>query len=452
MHPLRVLLIVSLAIAAAVAIGFGALLLNSGVLRGESAMLAAAVFVAYLIPWSGVFVWALRRASDLDTLIDRTVAIVEGVDAPVADRLYHAELDELARAIEELREMLHGQRASLAEQRAAVEQIVASLGEGLLAIGREGEVVFANPRVTGMFGARGPVTGRTVAEVVRRHSVIAALDRALHGKASVDRIATGSGEAERQIEMRAFPVVSSGEIAAVALFIDVTEIERLQKIRREFLDDFSHEVRTPLAGLRLAVETLQDRRLAPAHEEELRQVMLRQLGRLERLVQDLSELQRIESGDLVLDRRSVELGAFLRELSGEWRDRLPGSPVTFTVREEDAQVDADPLRLQQVFSNLLDNAWKHGGGEILIEVAAENDEAIVRISDQGEGIPPGETERIFNRFYRVDRSRSQKVPGAGLGLAIAKHLVLLHGGTIRAYNHASGGATFEVRLPLTVNR
>ena len=105
------------------------------------------------------------------------------------------------------------------------------------------------------------------------------------------------------------------------------------------------------------------------------------------------------------------------------------------------------MRLQQIFSNLLDNAWKHAGGGIHVEIARTDREAVVRISDEGDGIPPGEADRIFHRFHRVDRSRSQTVPGTGLGLAITKHLVLLHGGSIRAYNRSGGGATFEVRLP-----
>jgi signal transduction histidine kinase len=450
MHPLRVLLIVSLVVAAAIASAFGALLARAGVARLEVLVLAAGVFVAYLVPWTGVFLWAVRRASDLDTLIDRTVKVVEGDDArPLTDRLYHGELDDLARGIEELRGMLVRQRSSFAEHRAAVEQIVASLGEGLLAVNAKGRVVFANERVAEMFGSRGPLAGSTVAEVVRRHSVIDAIDKALHGRASIERISEGSEEDARQIEVRTFPVTSSSEIAAVALFIDMTEIERLQTIRREFIDDFSHEVRTPMAGLRSALETLDNGDVDPRHEVELRQVMLRQINRLERLVKDLSELYRIESGELVLDRRQLTLSHLLRDLCDDFRERAAGSDVRFTLRADETRTTADAVRLQQVFSNLLDNACKYSraSGEVLIEVGKDNGEAVVRISDDGEGIPPGEAERIFNRFYRADRSRSQKVPGVGLGLAIAKHLVMLHGGAIRAYNRPSGGATFEVRLP-----
>ncbi|MEO6488240.1 MAG: ATP-binding protein, partial [Thermoanaerobaculia bacterium] len=402
---------------------------------------------ACLVPWTGVFVWAMRRASDLETLIERTRGAVEGaIDRPIADRSFHGELDELARGIDAVRELVVEQRASFAEHRGAIDQIVGALGEGLLAVSPKGKVVFANSRLTEMFGI-GARAGSSVLEVVRKRSVAEAIQKALAGSPSVERVRSGAGHADRQIEIRVFPVTSSSEIAAVALFIDVSEIARLQNIRKDFLDDFSHEVRTPLAGLRSAAETLESGGLTREHEEALRQVMSRQLLRIERLVKDLSELNRVESGELVLERRPVNVHELLSDLCNEFRERFSDRPIALTSSGEDALASADPVRLQQIFSNLLDNAWKHAGGGIHVEVARTDGDAVVRISDEGDGIPPGEADRIFHRFHRVDRSRSQTVPGTGLGLAITKHLVLLHGGSIRAYNRTGGGATFEVRLP-----
>lgn len=447
MHPLRVLLVVSLAIAAAVGWGFGALAVSAGRGEVESVVLAVAVFAVFLLPWSGVYLWAVRRASDLDELTMRTRQLVAGIDAPaLADRTYHGELDDLGRAIAELRAQLNRQRVTYVEHRAAMDQIVASLGEGLLAVNGEGKVVFANGRVAEMFGVSGSLTGRSFLEVVRRQSLVGAFSRAFAGAASTDRITLGTDPDERRIEMRVFPVASSREIAAVALFIDMTTIERLQRIRKDFLDDFSHEVRTPLAGVRSAAETFEHGGLTAAQEEQLRHVMLRQLARIERLVNDLSELNRIESGELVLQRQAVSLRPLVEELASELRQRSGDRDVRIRIDGEALAV-ADPSRLQQIVNNLLDNAWKHGGGEIAVALSREEDQSVLRVSDRGEGIPPGELARIFNRFYRVDKSRSQNTPGLGLGLAITKHLVLAHGGSITAVNRAGGGATFEVRLP-----
>ncbi|HEX6641690.1 MAG TPA: ATP-binding protein [Thermoanaerobaculia bacterium] len=447
MHPLRVLLIVSLVLAIAVAWGFGGALRHGGTAQSAATVLAIAAFVAFMIPWSGVFLWAVRRARDLDALIDRSRAAVESpADHAIAVRPYHAELDDLARSIEELRATILRQRTAHEEHRAAMAEIVSSLGEGLLAVSPKGRVVFANARFAEMFGSESDLVGRSIVEAVRKQTVVAAIDRALRGEATSERIVFGSGESERQIEVRAVPVASA-EIAAVALFIDVTTIERLQRIRKEFLDDFSHEVRTPLAGLKSASETLQHRDgLTDEHEQQLRGIMERQIARIERLVNDLSELNRIETGELVLQKRPANLRDVLRELCDDFQERTKA--VRFTVAGDDTIAPIDAPRAQQIFTNLLDNACRHGGGhgEISVMVGRENGEAVVRVSDEGPGIPPHELDRVFHRFYRIDRSRSQ--PGTGLGLAIAKHLVALHGGTIRAYNRPGGGATFEVRLPL----
>lgn len=434
MHPLRALLFLSVGIAAAVAGAFGFLLHRAGVSEAGATLLGVCVFVAFMLPWSGVFTWALRRASDLNTLTDRT----RDFEHPIHDRQYHGELDDLGRAIEELRVALMRERAWSQEQRATMQQIAASLGEGLLALSPRGRIVLANERVNEMFGMQGAIIGHSLPEVARSQPLLTAFDHALKGEQSTSQARVR----ERLIEIRAFPVASATEVAAVALLIDITQLDRLQKIRSEFLDDFSHEVRTPLTGLRSAVDTFEQGELSSENEEKLRQVMTRQLARIERLVQEISELNRIETGDLVLEQRDIDLYDVIRELV---HDML----VPVTVRGDRTLASVDVSRAQQIFTNLIDNAQKHGGGNIDVEVKPEDGWAVVRVSDEGEGIPHGELERIFHRFYRIDKSRS--VPGTGLGLAITKHLVLQHGGSIRAFNREGRGATFEVKLPAGIS-
>ena len=426
------------------------LLDRGGAPTAASIAAGAVVFGVFLLPWAGVFLWAVRRAGSIDQLIDSTRRVVAGAyEEPIGERTYHGELDDLGRAIEEARAIILRQSRSFAEQRGVIEQIVAALGEALLAVDAKGRVVFANEEASALFGIGGSLTGHSLLEVARKQPVYAAFDRALHGGgASGDRFTVHTGGRERQVEMRVFPVASSTEVAAVAIFIDMTTVEGLQRMRRDFLDDFSHEVRTPLAGLRSAVESFESGGLTATQEEQLRQVMQRQLRRIERLVRDLSELNRIESGEIVLDRSPVDLHHVLAELADDFRNRTGGAGIRLEVSGSTVWASVDP-RIVQVFSNVIDNALKHGGrnGRVRVEVTREDASAVVRISDDGDGIPAHETERIFNRFYRVDKSRSQNVPGVGLGLAIAKHLVLVHGGAIRASNQSGGGATFEITLP-----
>ncbi|MGZ8851616.1 MAG: histidine kinase dimerization/phospho-acceptor domain-containing protein, partial [Thermoanaerobaculia bacterium] len=379
MHPLRIFLLVSLAIAIVVAVAFAETLLHLGVQRSDAVTVGILVGLAFLIPWTGVSVWAARRAADMDRLTDRTRGIVEGRDAePITDRTYHGEVDDLARAIEQTRALLLGERSWAGEQHRTMAHIAASLGEGLLALDSGGRVVMANERLLEMFGTPGPFIGRPFLEVVRIRSLAAAFDRARLGAASRDRITFEGGGSERQIEIRVSPVANSATVAVVALFIDVTQIERLQRIRKDFLEDFSHEVRTPLAGLRSAVESFEQHGLTPTQEQQLREVMLRQLGRIERLVKQLSELNRIESGDLVLERRPLRLDELLRDLCTEFRNRTGPQPA-ITLHGSEVVVSADTARVQQIFTNLIDNALKHGGGrgEILIELERAEGEAVV---------------------------------------------------------------------------
>jgi PAS domain S-box-containing protein len=444
MHPLRVTLLISLALALAVSAAFGFALHRLFVPDLEVILISAGVFAVFLIPWAAVFAWALRRAGDLEALTDHTRSVAHGnYERVIADRQFHGELDELAGAAEELRTIISRQRVSFEEQSAAMEKILGAIGEGLLALNREGRVVFTNARVGEMFGFDETMKGRSYLEIVRKRPLVEGFERALRGEESNTRLTANSSHGTRQIEMRVFPVASS-DIAAVALFIDVTDIERLQQMKRDFLDDFSHEVRTPLAGLQSAAESF-DGHLTTDQEKQLRAIMFRQLDRIRRLVSDLSELNHIESGGLVLERHDVDLHALAADVCEEFRRRLGRQDIT--VRGTATMAHADSARVQQVLTNLLDNAAKHGGGnEIVVEIEREGAEGVLRVSDRGEGIPAEDIERIFHRFYRVDRSRS--LPGAGLGLAIAKHLVALHGGTIRAINRREGGASFEVRLPL----
>ncbi len=449
MHPLRITLLISLAIALAISVAFGHLLHRLAIPETEVLVIAAAVFAAFLVPWGAVFFWAVRRAGDLEELSARTRAVVHGnYDRVIADRTFHGELDDLARTAEELRAIVLRQKASYEEQSEALQKIVGALGEGLMALDSEGRVVFANARVGEMFGFDDTMTGRSYLEIVRKQPLVDAFEAALRGEEFTADVSAGSPRGQRHVEMRVFPV-SSADIAAVALFIDMTEIVRAQQMKKEFLDDFSHEVRTPLAGLQSAAESF-DGHLAPAQEQQLRAIMLRQLNRIERLVNDLAELNRIESGTLVLDRREADLLALATDVMEDFRRRIAGQQVTLRLRGEPTFANVDATRLQQILINLLDNATKHGGakGEVSVEVAAEGNDAVIRVSDRGEGIPPADLERIFERFYRVARSGS--VPGAGLGLAIARHLAVLHGGSVRAFNRPGGGATFEVRMPLSV--
>ncbi len=311
-------------------------------------------------------------------------------------------------------------------------------------------LVLANRRFSEMFGVSSELVGRPLTEVTRVAPLFSAFDAALRGAEAAQRFGVAVGVAERRVEMRSF-ALPSADIAAVALFIDVTQIEKLEEIRRNFVSDFSHEVRTPLTGLRSAVESfeLAGEHMTAEEDQQLRRIMARQLRRIERLVDDLSELSRIESGALRLDITRVDLLELMRELGEDFHDRAAEKGLQFQLIGQPCAIAGDSERIQQAFSNLIDNAIKYGGEQSTIDIDVRNDldVGVVRITDHGEGIPAEEKERIFRRFHRVDKSRSQEIAGTGLGLAITKHLVLLHQGSIDVESEAGKGTTFIIRLP-----
>lgn len=410
----------------------------------------AALFVVlglFTLPFSGLFIFWQRRLRQVESLTERTRSLVgrEANRTSLEEGLF-PELADLARILEEWRDQTLQLNLRFDQSRALTVEILDSIGEGLLAVGRDRKIVLANRRLAELVDIRTSLLGKSFLEVVRSAQLAAAFDRALEGEASSYRETAGVEGRQRTIEVRVFPVKEFSDAAAVALFIDVSLIERLEGIRRDFISDFSHEVRTPMAGLRSAIETFEMGGLTPADESQLRAIVTRQLDRLERLVRDLSELNAIEAGDLVLRPERLDLREVLVHVAQEF-----GATTAPGVLVEGDQVDvvADRLRVEQVFSNLIDNALKYGDGSSAVRITVERraEEAVVRVTDRGPGIPARDLERIFNRFYRVDRSRSQ-VSGSGLGLAITKHLVQLHRGSISASSFLGEGSTFEVRLPL----
>jgi two-component system, OmpR family, phosphate regulon sensor histidine kinase PhoR len=401
----------------------------------------------FTLPFVGFYVWSKISIGRVETLAERIRAVVGGeASGRALSAGLRNELHDLARVLEEWDAQTSALRERFDQSRALTVELLDAIGEGLLAIDGNQRVVLANVRLAEMFELRTPMTGRPFLEVVRSTQLANAFDSALEGKATTYRDRIVSPERSRTIEVRVFPVHHLSDAAAVALFIDVTQIEMLELIRRDFIADFSHEVRTPMAGLRTAIESFDGGGLSPENEAQLREVILRQLSRLERLVRDLSELNEIESGGIVLKREPVELRELLDELAQELGGAAPHGVV---VSGPEVSIDADRLRIEQIFSNLIDNAIKYGGqaGAVGVEVSTDGTHAIVRVSDSGPGVPALERERIFHRFYRVDRSRS-RVSGSGLGLSITKHLVQLHAGTVSLHGGESGGATFEVTLPL----
>jgi len=252
----------------------------------------------------------------------------------------------------------------------------------------------------------------------------------------------------RTFDVTAAPMPGGG---AVAVLRDLTETERMEKTRRDFIANVSHELRTPLTSIQGYAETLLDSSPETNHVREFLEIIRKNASRMSRLTEDLLTLARVESGEQRFDVQPVTPGELLQEAVENFREQARSHGIELQV-EDSAQdaVSADREAIHQVFSNLIDNALKYAASGRRLVLGARPAERGVEfyVRDFGAGISSEHLPRLFERFYRVDKARSRESGGTGLGLAIAKHIVLAHGGAIRAESELNHGSVFLFTLPL----
>jgi two-component system phosphate regulon sensor histidine kinase PhoR len=327
-------------------------------------------------------------------------------------------------------------------------RVLAALPFAAFLIDARGVVRFVNPAAEQLFGIRAArVIGQGLIAVVPSVAMERQVFAAIRGETSTRDIVIGEPNRERTLGITAHAY----EGGALAVAADRTDLLAIEHVRREFVANVSHELRTPLSAIKLMIETI----LAADDDPEARTLFLpqvaREVERMIRLVEDLLELARSESGNLVLRKEPFDLTDIGTSVVNTFAQRSTAAEVELELDAPDAVfVDADRHQLTQVGLNLVDNALRHtpAGGTVTVEIASENAEAILRVRDTGRGIPYHDLPHIFERFYVVDRSRSREHTGTGLGLSIARHLVEAHGGTLTAQSLYGRGATFECRIPL----
>jgi two-component system, OmpR family, phosphate regulon sensor histidine kinase PhoR len=335
------------------------------------------------------------------------------------------------------------------------------MADGILIVDADLRITRANPAALRLLQRDETVSGHTLAEVVRDHELVGVLAQALAEAAPrtiIVRLASVREDLREDVRfVRATgipldPAPGSTRRAGLLVLQDVTELRRTDTVRREFIGNVSHELRTPLASLKALVETLEEGALEdpPAAREFLGQMHV-EVDSLTQLVQELLELSRIESGQAELRRESVSPTALLNAAERRLRRQAERVGVSLAVESDDSlpSTYADPHLVERVLLNLVHNALKFTprGGSVRLSAASRPEGVCLSVQDSGAGIPPKDLTRIFERFYKVDRSRASR--GTGLGLAIAKHIVQAHGGRIWAESEGGGrGATFHFLLPL----
>jgi len=331
-------------------------------------------------------------------------------------------------------------------------EITKNLREGIVIV-RQDMTVAASNKLARKFIPRlnGSPEPRRLSEAIRDLSVHEAFEKALATGVFTEVKLENFGAERRAFDLRVAPLEIGGKRQAIGIFYDITELERLERVRQEFLSNVSHELRTPLTSIIAFVETLEDGALDDAdHNRQFLHVIRKNARRMHRLIDDILELSSIEAGKITVEPREIRLLPLVREITVNLAAKAKDKKVI--IRNQVApeiRVRADAFRLEQMLTNLVDNAVKFSRekGEVSISHERRGDSDLIQVADTGEGIAEEHLPRIFERFYRTDKARSRDLGGTGLGLAIVKHLARLHGGEVTVVSDPEKGSVFSIELP-----
>jgi two-component system phosphate regulon sensor histidine kinase PhoR len=357
---------------------------------------------------------------------------------------------------------LRGERDVTAQRQSELEDQVKaerqtlfnSMVEGVVLLDRNGRIQLVNQSLEKQFDLHIDVRGQTLIEAFRRPELAQLLTRLEPERKVLSCELELGGSEARYFEVSAATVFDreGRPQGTIFVFHDLTRIRQLENTRREFVANVSHELRTPLSLIKGYVETLMDGAITdPELSTKFLQTIERHSNRLTNLIEDLLTISRLESGQITLQLRTIPLRPFASSLIAELQTRAKERGTTIVNEIPDQLTGrADPDRLEQVLVNLVENAIKYGRakGRVVVKGRAVNGHVEMCVADDGPGIPSEARERIFERFYRIDKARSREAGGTGLGLAIVKHIVQSHGGKVWVESGPGQGAHFYFTLPV----
>jgi two-component system, OmpR family, phosphate regulon sensor histidine kinase PhoR len=407
----------------------------------------------------GALAFALLGSAGVAYLMTRRLGRRVGAIAAEAGRYRRGDLtpsaldfgdDELgvvARAMDQTVQDLASKINDLARDRGRTTAMLAGMIEGVIVVDPQGRVQLLNEAARQMLRMDDLALGRHYVETIRHPAISDLVGAALNGRASESVQLSPPRDATRTIMARAAPSAPHG---AVLVLHDITDLKRADQIRRDFVANVSHELRTPLTAIRGYVEALSEGDASQEERRHFLDIILRHALRMERMVKDLLRLARLDAGQEILEPVDCDTRALIQSVISDLTPALEGrgQHVDIAIGTGAEHLRGDPAKLHDAIRNLVANAGIYSPERTTIRIDARRESSciVIAISDQGPGIPEDDLTRVFERFYRVDKSRARDPGGTGLGLAIVKHLVELHGGHVRAENRSSGGATFTIEL------
>jgi len=359
-----------------------------------------------------------------------------------------------AAAIREVESLQQSRQQSAVQQQTQQQAIYNSMAEGLLLLDERGRIRLANQAFAKLFDIpTAATTNKTLLEVLRLHELAELVEQLSPEQPWRSRELKVAREGELRLQVSAAAVLGADgqREGTILIFHDVTRLKQLERTREEFVANVSHELRTPLSHIRGYVETLLGgAKDDPAVATRFLQTIERNAGRLQSLIEDLLTISELEAGRGTLNLETISLRGVIEKVREDFSARAAVKAITLSNAAADLAVRADLRRLEQVLTNLVDNAIKYGhnAGRVIIGGQATDEGAVeVFVQDDGPGLPTETLDRVFERFYRIDHARAREQGGTGLGLAIVKHIVQSHGGKVWATSTPGQGAAFFFTLP-----
>lgn len=411
---------------------------------------------ALLVSWSAALLLSLGLGWKLHGWIDACARMMHRMrrqeldirmpaEGPRAMRRLELELNKLARQFRRVHAELEGTSRQLSG-------LLDGMREGVLVTDRAGTILLANQALREIFREGGKVIGSTVLELYRSPELSNAIQECCEHNSSFRLELVLKLPETRYVIARVAPWKDQGVVAGVVCVLeDTTKTHKLEQVRKDFVANASHELRTPVAAIRGYAELLQEDERLPADAQEYASVIERNSRRLSALIDDILALARIESPSYQPQLVPVEVRTITRQVLQSLEGLAKDRRVTLALMadEQPLWVLAEPRGLEHVLSNLVDNGLKYTppGGSVTVQLVQDGERIQLLVVDTGVGIPAVDLDRVFERFYRVDSARSRAVGGTGLGLAIVKHLVQALHGDIRVDSVYGSGSTFTVTLP-----
>ena len=386
-------------------------------------------------------------------LKDFTERATAGEFSPVERDHGHDELADLADGLSRTVAGLGQTIRTLTDERNRSSAILGSMVEGVAVVAGDERILFCNGAFEQILELpEGSSQGKKLVEALRQADLVALVRQALPGGEEVTGEVEVGTVRRRNFSVTAAPVRAGGPSGAVLVLHDITELRRLERVRRDFVANVSHEFKTPLTAIQGFAETLLNGALDDkANRNRFVEIIREHAQRLARLTDDLLKLSRIEAGRLELEIRPIGVEALVNGCVESARLKAEAKGLQFHVQlqEDLPAVRGDGAQLGEVLQNLLDNAVQYtpAGGQIAVKARSDGQEVIFTVADTGIGIPESDLERIFERFYRVDAARSRESGGTGLGLSIARHIVEAHGGRIWVESAIGHGSRFHFSIP-----